>query len=95
MSTGPRAKCSLGTLQGVEKDGVECFYTVPFAKPPLPPLRFKAPQPHDGWEGVRDAMRWYGQESLQFYVGKAISTLAPGIMGGPDKSGYGEDCLYW
>nr|CAD7202428.1 unnamed protein product [Timema douglasi] len=33
------------------------FQGIPYAKPPVGPLRFKAPQPADPWEGVRDATK--------------------------------------
>nr|CAD7569982.1 unnamed protein product [Timema californicum] len=33
------------------------FQGIPYAKPPVGPLRFKAPQPADPWEGVKDATK--------------------------------------
>ena len=35
--------------------GVHVFLGVPFAKPPVGPLRLRPPQPAEAWEGVRDA----------------------------------------
>ncbi|KAJ9581580.1 hypothetical protein L9F63_023239, partial [Diploptera punctata] len=32
------------------------FQGIPYAKPPIAELRFKAPQPAESWEGVRDAL---------------------------------------
>ncbi|PNF42151.1 Esterase E4 [Cryptotermes secundus] len=50
-----------GQLRGrkvTAKDGTTyfSFQGVPYCKPPVGPLRFKAPQPADSWEGIRDAL---------------------------------------
>ena len=53
----------LGSLRGqyVEVKGkerlVHAYLGVPFAKPPVGPLRLAPPQPTDGWEGLRDATK--------------------------------------
>jgi para-nitrobenzyl esterase len=46
---------SYGKLQGVEQGGLSVFRGIPFAKPPVGDLRFRAPERAEGWEGVRDA----------------------------------------
>lgn len=33
------------------------FKGIPYAEPPIGELRFKAPKPHGGWSGIRDAYR--------------------------------------
>ena len=60
--TAPDVHTKLGSLRGEYvsvkgKDiGVHAYLGVPFAKPPVgPALRLAAPQPVEGWEGVRDA----------------------------------------
>jgi len=52
------AETKQGTVQGREKDGVVLFAGIPYAAPPTGPRRFRAPQPHDGWTGMRDARRF-------------------------------------
>ena len=48
-------KTPAGTLQGQTMGGVNVFRGVPFARPPLGPLRFRAPEPAAPWRGTRDA----------------------------------------
>ena len=49
------AHTSIGDLLGVRDDGVLRFRAVPYAAPPVGPLRFAPPQPPVAWGGVRDA----------------------------------------
>jgi len=57
------------------------FRGIPYAKPPVGPLRFKAPQPPEAWEGVRDA-------SAEGAVSPHVQLIL--------KEGYigDEDCLF-
>uniref|UniRef100_A0A8D9BNT5 Carboxylic ester hydrolase n=1 Tax=Cacopsylla melanoneura TaxID=428564 RepID=A0A8D9BNT5_9HEMI len=53
---------SYGSLKGLEKiskyDGTKylSFQGIPYAKPPIGNLRFKAPQDLEPWEGIKDAL---------------------------------------
>uniref|UniRef100_A0A3Q3KBZ2 Carboxylic ester hydrolase n=1 Tax=Monopterus albus TaxID=43700 RepID=A0A3Q3KBZ2_MONAL len=73
--------------------GVHAYLGVPFAKPPVgPALRFAAPQPVEGWEGVKDATQqppMCVQDREQFL--DLIDTLGMTLAHIPDIS---EDCLY-
>jgi len=51
-------KTGQGEVQGREKEGVVLFAGIPYAAPPTGPRRFRPPQPHDTWTGVRDARRF-------------------------------------
>ena len=77
-------KTQYGVLQGFEEDGVKKFLGVPFAQAPVGELRWKAPQPVQGWEGVRSAKQ-FGDDPMQ-----------PNIFGDMSFRGSGrsEDCLY-
>src|SRR5690242_18587465 len=57
-------KTKYGSLRGKSEDGIAKFLGVPYAKPPLGKLRFKAPQPLEPWSGVRDVVA-FGNPSLQ------------------------------
>jgi len=51
-----------GQLRGFEADSTTWqFLGVPYAKPPLGDLRWRAPQPLAPWEGMRDAVAWSDQ----------------------------------
>ncbi|QJD58219.1 carboxylesterase family protein [Pseudomonas sp. gcc21] len=63
-STSPRkiVETTSGQLRGFEADeSAWQFLGVPYAQPPLGDLRWKAPQPVIGWEGVREAVSWSDQ----------------------------------
>jgi len=48
-----RVAVDSGTLEGFTRDGVHRWRSVPFARPPVGPLRYRAPQPVQPWPGVR------------------------------------------
>ena len=83
-----------GDVSGVigEREKVTVFKGVPFAAPPVGELRWKAPQDHEGWEGVR-ACDTYAPAAIQAsyypYLMVPGSNFYP--AGAPEQS---EDCLY-
>ena len=52
----PLVRTTAGTLCGSQENGLAVFRGIPFAEPPVGALRFAAPQPVPGWEGVRPAL---------------------------------------
>ncbi len=44
-----------GVLYGAEVNGIRHFYNIPYAAPPVGPLRWRPPQLPAPWSGVRDA----------------------------------------
>ena len=55
-----------GKVRGIAADDprVTVFKGIPFAKPPVGKLRWKAPEPPEPWEGVRDCIE-FGPASMQ------------------------------
>jgi para-nitrobenzyl esterase len=70
-----------GRLSGTSENGARHFFGIPYAKPPLGELRFKAPLKNERWSGVRDATQFGGRCAQP-------TSLNTGI--GTDN----EDCLY-
>ncbi len=48
-----RATIESGTVEGFTRDGVNRWRSIPYARPPVGPLRLRAPQPVEPWPGVR------------------------------------------
>ncbi|MDX1694167.1 MAG: carboxylesterase/lipase family protein [Ketobacteraceae bacterium] len=72
---------SLGKLKGIRHEDFMEFRGVPYAKPPTGERRFKAPEPLEPWEKVRNANR-FSDACLQ----EEISMFGIGNTS--------EDCLY-
>jgi para-nitrobenzyl esterase len=72
-----------GALQGApEGDSAIAYKGVPFAAPPVGPLRWRPPQPAARWTGVRDATQF-----------GAVCPQTPG-RGVPPGATQSEDCLF-
>lgn len=78
------ATTEAGTLQGVREGDVISYKGIPFAKPPVGDLRWRAPQPIEPWEGAKAADH-YGPDCMQ------IPYKADAAPLGVQPS---EDCLY-
>ena len=53
-----------GRLEGANKEGIHSFLGVPYAKAPVGPSRWCAPEPLEKWEGVRPA-KHFGPIAIQ------------------------------
>lgn len=51
----PIARTDAGVLSGRAEDGTIAFRGIPFAAPPVGPLRWRSPQPVAPWHGLRSA----------------------------------------
>ena len=72
-----------GRVAGVQEPDHQSFRGIPFAKPPLGELRFRAPVAAEPWSGERDASA-FGPSAPQ------PPSLLPGMAVGEQS----EDCLY-
>ncbi|OBB42790.1 carboxylesterase/lipase family protein [Mycobacterium sp. 852002-51961_SCH5331710] len=79
-----RATIASGTIEGFTRDGVHRWRGVPYARPPVGPLRLRAPQPVQPWRGVRYC-HGYGNCAPQQ---RMYTMLAPGKY-----QPMSEDCL--
>ena len=81
-----------GQIQGLLSPDGQCaiFRGVPYAQPPVSALRFRRPQPHTPWEGVRDCTQFGPRcpqadlASMDFYGKEFYDAMVP-----PES----EDCL--
>jgi para-nitrobenzyl esterase len=64
--------------------GIQTYLGVPFAKPPVGGLRWKAPQPMDPWKGVKQTKK-FGPRPMQTLVFGDMASRSDGVS---------EDCLY-
>lgn len=88
-----------GIIEGVQQDGYSVFKGIPFAKPPIGKLRWRAPQPAEAWEGVyhADTFKERGwqendtQGEVPFWKEKLLKEFYDDIRFIPKMS---EDMLY-
>jgi len=64
--------------------GIQTYLGIPFAQPPVGPLRWKAPQPLANWSGVKETKR-FGPRPMQTIVWGDMHSRSNGVS---------EDCLY-
>ena len=79
-----RVRVDTGIVEGSAEDAVISWKGIPFAAPPVGPLRWRAPQAAKSWAGVR-AAKAYANDCMQMPF---PSDAAP--LGTPPA----EDCLY-
>ena len=74
-----------GRVAGEEQNSITLFRGIPYAKPPVGELRWKAPQPAEPWEGVRECRRF-----------RDMCIQNPGWVGMDafEHHSQSEDCLY-
>ena len=81
-----QTKIANGVIEGLydTKTNLQMYFGIPFAKPPVGDLRWKAPQPLDNWTGVKETKK-FGPRPVQAMVFGDMSFRSNGMS---------EDCLY-
>jgi para-nitrobenzyl esterase len=75
-----------GSVGGTAVDGLATFRGIPYAQPPVGPLRFASPRPPVPWAGVRDATR-FGPPFLQSGVDSSREDALLANVWTPDTAG--------
>jgi para-nitrobenzyl esterase len=78
-----------GLISGVTDGGVTVYLGIPFAAPPVGPLRWRPPQPVAHWNGVRQANH-FGASCMQNEAGSRLPWTEEFMTQGPIS----EDCLF-
>jgi para-nitrobenzyl esterase len=79
-----RATIESGTVEGFTRDGVNRWRSIPYARPPVGPLRLRAPQQVEPWRGVRYCHGFgYCAPQQRMYT----------LLGPGKYQPMGEDCL--
>ncbi len=81
-----QTKIEKGIIEGNydTKTGIQTYFGIPFAKPPIGQLRWKAPQELDSWIGVKETKKFSARPMQKIVFGDMNSRSA----------GLSEDCLY-
>ena len=85
-----------GKLKGlVGKDPrVTVFRGVPYAKPPVGDLRWKAPQPCEPWEGVKNCYEYGPMPMMRIHPGRDNEFYTKELHPTSSEYDMSEDCLY-
>lgn len=82
----PQVQTTRGAIEGLREGDLDVFRGIPFAAPPVGPLRWHPPQPHDAWDGVRPCHE-FGNACIQEPLPLPMKIME---VDGPQS----EDCLY-
>jgi para-nitrobenzyl esterase len=66
------------------QSGIQTYFGIPFAKPPVGDLRWKAPQAISAWTGVKETKQFSARPVQAIVFGDMMSR----------SQGLSEDCLY-
>ncbi len=84
-----------GQLRGVDMGEYIEYRGVPYAKPPVGDLRWKAPVEPDAWEGIYEADTWNKKCMQMTFEGEGDNLYGKEFYSNPDFNRESdEDCLY-
>ncbi|HEU4729613.1 MAG TPA: carboxylesterase/lipase family protein [Kofleriaceae bacterium] len=83
----PVVETKSGKVRGFVRGEVAIWRGIPYAAPPVGPLRFRPPEPPVAWAGERDATE-FGDVAIQSRDPRTLT-----ISGIPQKAVASEDCL--
>ena len=91
-----KVKVKNGVLQGlVGKDPrITVFRGVPYAKPPVGKLRWRAPRPAEDWEGVRKCYEYPDMAMMRVHPGMDDDFYTKELHPTAAEYKMSEDCLY-
>lgn len=84
MTTRPTVALTRGLVRGTSEEGIRRFLGVPYAAAPFGENRFRAPQPVQDWEGVREADAFGATPPQRPYAGPIGELLGSVAIGGDD-----------
>lgn len=79
-AASPVVQTEDGALRGTTQASIARFLGIPYAAPPVGPLRWRLPQPHAPWPGTRDAT--------------SFGAICPQPSSGGPLPPQSEDCLF-
>ena len=80
LDDAPVVSIDAGDLRGTQTADTRMFQGIPYAAPPVGPLRWASPRPAEPWQGVRDATK--------------PGNRCPQAQGLIDEASNTEDCLF-
>lgn len=80
-NNAPVVQIEGGKVRGVAQDSLLIFKGIPFARPPVGDLRWRAPEPVVPWKGIRDALVMGADPCQPAHMATAGAKIS-------------EDCLY-
>ncbi len=87
IKENPVVQTKKGQVEGSFEDGLFVFRGIPYAAPPVGPLRWMPPKPASAWKGIRPAKQ-YGPIAPQNPL------VFEGLMGAQEPEPQSEDCLF-